>query len=389
MSSIGSHPSSIPDRGEPRCLRVAHLCAGNLYGGVETLLETWVDYERRAGLESRFLIGWDGRHAEALRQRGAGVEIVGGARLSRPWQLLAVRRRIRESLLRKRPDLGVVHSGWTQWVMGPAARSLRIPLVLWVHNELPARSLLHSFASRVTPAGIVANSRFTASTVGLWYERKPEVIYCPVAPSTPGTPADRSGIRSELKSSADAFVLLQASRLQDWKGHRNALHALARLKERSDWSWWIAGGAQRPEEIAYQQGLEQEAEALGIADRLRWLGHRTDVVALLNACDAYIQVNATPEPFGVAFMESLFAARPVVTADAGGVAEIVTDACGARVVPGDVAQLAAVLMRWMEDRELVRRLGAAGPAIAREACDPSQQLGRIAGVLRRIQTQAA
>jgi glycosyltransferase involved in cell wall biosynthesis len=365
------------------------MCAGNLYGGVETFLETWVDFERSAGLESRFLIGWEGRHAEALRQRGAGVEIVGGARLSRPWQLLGVRRRLRESLRRNRPDLVVVHSGWTQWVMGPAARSLGIPLVLWVHNELPARSLLHSFARRVTPAGIVANSRFTASTVGSWYAQKVEVIYCPVPPPNSGAPGDRKRLRSELKTADDAFVLLQASRLQEWKGHRNALQALARLKDRTDWVWWIAGGAQRPEEIDYQQRLVREAEGLGIADHLRWLGHRADVAGLLNACDAYLQVNATPEPFGVAFMEALLAARPVVTADAGGIAEIVTDACGARVVPGNAPQLAGVLNRWMDDRELVRRLGAGGPLVAREVCDPAQQLVRIARVLKQIQSQAA
>ena len=389
MPPTGSHISSAADRGAPRCLRIAHLCAGTLYGGVETFLETWVDHERGAGLESRFLIGWEGRHAEMLRTRGAGVEIVGGARLSRPWQILDVRRRIRESLRRDRPDLVVVHSGWTQWVMGPAARSLNLPLVLWIHNELPARSLLHSLARRVIPAGIIANSRFTASTVGPWYAGKPEVIYCPVPASAPGTPEERSRLRRELKTPDDAFVLFQASRLQDWKGHRNGLRALARLKDRTGWVWWIAGGAQRPEEIAYQHGLVQEAESLGIADRLRWLGHRTDVPALLNACDAYLQVNATPEPFGVAFMEALLAARPVVTADAGGVAELVTDGCGARVKPGDAAQLAAVLDRWMTDRELVHRLGAAGPGVAREACDPVRQLERIASVLKRIHTSPA
>jgi glycosyltransferase involved in cell wall biosynthesis len=156
------------------------------------------------------------------------------------------------------------------------------------------------------------------------------------------------------------------------------------LRDRKEWIWWIAGGAQRPEEESYQVSLVREAESLGIADRIRWLGHRTDVARLLDACDAYLQVNVTPEPFGVSFMESLYAARPVVTADTGGVAEVVTTACGARVAPGNDAQLASVLAQWMSDRPGVQRLGAGGPAVARLACDPNQQLERIAVELLRI-----
>ena len=365
-------------------LRVAHLCAGNLYGGVETFLETWVNHERDAGLSSRFLIGWNGRHAAELRKLGAPVEVVGGARLSRPWQLLGVRRRIRESLAQDRPNLVVVHSGWTQWVMGPPARALGIPLVLWVHNELPPRGLLHQFARRIRPAGIFANSQFTANTVPPWYGVQPTVIYCPVAAGMPAPEGSRSQLRSALTTPLDAFVLLQASRLQEWKGHRNGLRALGRLRDRKDWVWWIAGGAQRPEEESYQASLVREAESLGIADRIRWLGHRTDVARLLDACDAYLQVNVTPEPFGVSFIESLYAARPVVTADAGGIAEVVTTDCGALVAPGDDVQLASVLTHWMSDRPGVQRLGAAGPSVARLACDPHRQLERIAAELRRI-----
>lgn len=384
MAPSGSCLHPDPSPATPPRLRVAHLCAGNLYGGVETFLETWVSCERAAGLKSQFLIGWDGRHAEELRKLGAPVELVGGARLSRPWQVLGVRRRTQEFLARNRPDLVVVHSGWTQWVMGPPARSLGIPLVLWVHNELPSRSLLHQFARRVRPAGILANSQFTANTVPAWYRVQPSVIYYPVAAGVPAPDGSRSHLRSTLTTPADAFVLLQASRLQEWKGHRNGLRALGRLRDRTDWMWWIAGGVQRPEEAAYRASLVREAESLGIADRIRWLGHRSDVAHLLDACDAYLQVNVTPEPFGVSFLESLYAARPVVTAGAGGIAEVVTADCGALVAPGNESQLASVLSQWMSDRPGVQRLGATGPAVAKRACDPHRQIEQIAAELRRI-----
>lgn len=375
-------PTAAPGTTAP--LRLVHLCAGNLYGGVETFLETFSRHERAAGLASRFLVGWEGRHAFGLRESGAEVELMGGARLSRPWQVLALRRRIRQSLQRDRPDLVVVHSGWTQWVMGPAATSLGIPVVLWFHNDLPTRSLLHQLARRVRPAGYLANSRFTASSVPGWYGVTPPVVYYPVS-SPPPVPAEaRDEIRHSLMTPPGATVFLQASRLQRWKGHRHLVNAFQRLRDRSDWVWWIAGGAQRDEEAAYRNSLEEMAAGLGLSDRIRWLGHREDIPALLQASDAYVQVNETPEPFGIVFLEALYAGRPVLTGDAGGIAEIVTDACGKRVRAGEDAATAAVLAQWIDEPEQRLRLGKQGPAVARQFCEPKQQMSAIADQLHAI-----
>lgn len=366
-------------------LKIAHLCAGNLYGGVETFLETFVRHESAAGLESHFVVGWDGRHAEGLRSAGAGVEIVGGARLSRPWQILKVRRRIRECLQRIQPDLVLVHSGWTQWVMGPAAAKLGIPLVLWLHNDLPHHSALHLVARRVRPVGVIANSRFTAASASGWYALKPRVIYLPVpAPHPPLPPGSRSHLRASLGARDGTVVLLQASRLQAWKGHRQVLAALGPLRQRTDWVWWIAGGAQRSEEEEYRQSLIRKAAELGLSGNIRWLGHRDDMPALLGAADVYCQVNETPEPFGLVFLEALHAGLPVVTGDAGGISEVVEDTCGRTVPPGDTGRLTAVLSGLIDQPTLRRSLGSHGPDRAALLCDPDRQMAAIAKCLREF-----
>ena len=69
----------------------------------------------------------------------------------------------------------------------------------------------------------------------------------------------------------------------------------------------------------------------GLAERVRFLGERADVPDLLGAADIHCQPNSSPEPFGLAFVEALHAALPVVTSDAGGAREIVTPACGVLV----------------------------------------------------------
>jgi hypothetical protein len=56
---------------------------------------------------------------------------------------------------------------------------------------------------------------------------------------------------------------------------------------------------------------------------------------------------------------------------------VVTPATGVLVPPGDAPSLAGALRGLASDAALCCRLGAAGPARARELCDPAQQLRRL------------
>ena len=191
-----------------------------------------------------------------------------------------------------------------------------------------------------------------------------------------------SGRRSaaQLGTPDDAVVVIQACRLERWKGHTLLLDALGRLRDRPDWIAWIAGGAQRPHERVYLAELEAQAAAAGIADRIRFLGQRADVPRLLAAADVHCQPNTGPEPFGIAFIEALYAGLPVVSTRMGGAAEIVTEDCGVLVEPGDAAALASGLRRLIADPSERVRLGKVGPARAAELCDPGRVLRRLSGL---------
>ena len=103
--------------------------------------------------------------------------------------------------------------------------------------------------------------------------------------------------------------------------------------------------------------------------------------ALLAAADVLCQPNTGPEPFGVAFVEALYAGRPVVTSRLGGAIEIVAADCGLLVEPADPAALAAALAALIADPQSRARLGAAGPARARALCDPAAVRDRLHGLL--------
>lgn len=167
------------------------------------------------------------------------------------------------------------------------------------------------------------------------------------------------------------------------KGHAVLLDALARLRDRARWTCRLAGGAQRAHEARYMAALRAQAAALGIADRVEFLGDCSDIPRLLADCDIYCQPNIEPEAFGLSLIEGMAAGLPVVTSALGGAKEIVDDTCGVLVAPRDSAALAAQLSALLENRGHREQLGAHGPGRARLLCDPAVQMPRIAEILQK------
>ena len=280
-------------------------------------------------------------------------------------------------------DVVICHLPWTNAILGPSVRSAGIPLVFWMHGEVNGLSWLDRWAAMTPPDAAICNSRFTAETLPLIFPGVPsKVIYIPVASADLGRSAQsRLEIRREFDTPADAIVIVQVSRLERWKGHLVHLKALSQLREVSNWIAWFVGGAQRPEEVAYRAELNSAATALGIADRVRFVGERSDVAKILDAADIFCQPNIAPEPFGIAFIEALYAGLPVVTSALGGSLEIVDSSCGILLPPRQPEAVADALRKLISDRDLRSRLAANGPARAKSLTDPAVQMSLLHAML--------
>src|SRR4029077_9761733 len=97
----------------------------------------------------------------------------------------------------------------------------------------------------------------------------------------------------------------------------------ARLSDLPSWQCWFVGGAQQASERRYLEEIKRTALRLGIAERVRFLGQRSDVQGLMAAADIYCQPNTSPDSFGITFVEALLNQLPVVTTAMGGALEIV------------------------------------------------------------------
>ncbi|AKJ00531.1 Glycosyl transferase, group 1 family protein [Archangium gephyra] len=354
-----------------------HLAAGNLYGGVETFLVTLAKSPRR--LEHCFALFFEGRLATELRAAGASVEVLGPARLGRPWTLVGPQLRLRRLLRAWSPDLVVYHSTWLKLVAAPALLGYR--QALFVHSRVDPHHPLDRLMARFPPDAFLTNSEFTAGSVSALVPRPtPLVAGCPVEDRTPKEPGVREAVRRELGIAEATVVILQLSRMEPGKGHALLLEALARLGRDAAWECLVVGGAQRPEEQAYVERLRAQAAQWGLTDRVRFLGQRTDVPRLFAGADLFCHPNVVPEGFGIVFVEAMYAGLPVLTTDMGGAREIVDETCGARVAPRADA-LAEVLTRWVADSGARQALGHAGRQRAERLYLPSIRVGLLEDAL--------
>jgi glycosyltransferase involved in cell wall biosynthesis len=370
--------------------------AGNLYGGVETMLLTQVrERDRCPGLETSFALCFAGRFSEELTDAGATVHSLGQVRTRQPLAVHRARQNLKALLQRERFDVVVTHSCWSQAIFGPTVRAAAVPLVFYMHGPANGKHWQERWARRTQPDLVLCNSNFTANTSSLLFPRvRAETVYCPVSPSRPlaeavlttqhNLAAIKTETRAELQTPADATVIIQVSRMEAGKGQAQHLEALSLLKDLPDWICWQVGGAQRPNEVRYLDELTKLAAKLGIAERVRFLGQRSDVARLLEAADVYCQPNSGAESFGIACIEALYARLPIVTTNLGGATEIVDDACGVLVKPGDVSGLSDVLRRLIQNAALRERLGAAGPVRARGLCQPAARLDQFHQSLRSV-----
>lgn len=372
-------------------MRVLHLYAGNLYGGIETLLVTLA---RQRGLcpemEPHFALCFEGRLSDELRSCGVPVHLLGAARFSRPWTVWRVRRALRALLRSERFDVAICHECWVHTLCAPVVRSSGLPLVFWAHDIHQGRSLLERWAAATAPDLALANSRITRDSLATLFPGvTAEVLYLPVAAPNVDRARARREIRRELQTDEAAVVLVIACRLERWKGHVLLLDALAQLQDLPGWVCWVAGGPQRPQETAYLDELGQHSEKLNLGSRLRWLGQRRDVPRLFAAADIHCQPNLGAEPFGIVFIEALYMGLPVVTTALGGPLEIIDDRCGILTAPGEAGALAGALRRLLADKPFRGRLAAAAPLRAAELCEPGRQIGRLMHSLVSVTAERA
>jgi len=107
-----------------------------------------------------------------------------------------------------------------------------------------------------------------------------------------------------------------------------------------------------------------EAKALGIGDRVHFLGLVKNMPTLMHSADVFV-FPSRYEAMSLSLLEALAAGLPVITAKTAGGAEIIGTDCGIVLDdPDDAAALAAAVAKLADAPELRREMGAAARLLA-------------------------
>jgi glycosyltransferase involved in cell wall biosynthesis len=185
--------------------------------------------------------------------------------------------------------------------------------------------------------------------------------------------------RQDLGLSADAEVVCTVGRLTAIKQHELFLDSVAKV------------AAARPKVVALIAGdgelrarLEETAAALGIADRVRFLGWRRDLATIYAASDVFL-LTSRNEGTPVALIEAMASGIPGVCTDVGGVKDVMPSAdLGTRVADGDASALAASVVRYLADPALRRDTGTRARAAVLERYSLERLLADITSLYRSL-----
>ena len=166
-------------------------------------------------------------------------------------------------------------------------------------------------------------------------------------------------------------------RLHEAKGFADVIEAVALLAgDYPDLALAIAGDG--PLRIS----LAERASALGVADRVHFLGFHRDVRPVFEALDVFV-LSSLCEALGYVLLEAMAMGLPAVGTRVGGVPEVIAPGeTGFLVQPRDPRALASILQLLLSSDEIRRRMGAAGRELVVRNFDERQTVRRTIEVYR-------
>jgi L-malate glycosyltransferase len=345
--------------------------------GAERVLLTMLDGLDSANYEKVSFCPANSELADKIRGRGIpviGLEPLQARFTWNPIQLVrylrSYARVIRE--FRNAPhvrEADLIHANTLRagLVVSFATIGSDIPVVWHVHDIMkvhPISTVIRWVAALMPGVNVVAVSRATAVRFQGWLLRilrgkVPVSVLHNSVDSRQFHPnqADRFRVRQELRFSDDVFAFAIIGQLTRRKGQLETIRAFRNLVSRFPQARLLIVGAPLfNDDQKYLDLLKSTVTQLDIAEKVLFLGQRSDINALLNATDAVI-VNSHREPFGLIALEAMAAGKPVVAARVDGIPELVSNEVTGLLVPtDDNAALTAAMAKVCSDPVLCQAL---------------------------------
>ena len=326
-------------------MKVIFVLHSHKAGGAERHLLQLMQGLAANGVECLYagpLEGWLGEQLQAAGFRCEQISFTGFYDVRSLWRLVKLIKREQADLVHGHLTRGAYYAGW-------AARFAGIPNVATAHSTNAGK-----WFGRATRIIAVSDAvaRFLV-TCGYAQEKIRTVHHgVPDYAALPRTPRDV--MRAQLGLD-DAPALVMVARFMPAKGHDVALRALALIADKR-WTLVLAGAL----DTAVAREMQALAAELGIADRIRFIGHRDDVNDIYGCVDLLLAPSRR-EALSLTLLEAAAFALPIVATDVGGIGEAVADGETGLLVPTeDPPALAQAIATLLDNADLRERMGRAG-----------------------------
>lgn len=238
----------------------------------------------------------------------------------------------RNVVQRERPDVIHANSVRAGLVATLAMRGMDVPVLWHIHDILPHHPLspliraVPAFASKTSAVSVsrATASRFEGKFLQHRLRRRSSTLYNGIDierfTREHGT---RPMVRQALGLKNGDFCIGHVGQFSERKNQRGMVQAFAELLPQMPNAVLLLIGAPLfPHEVAYAQRLKVETASLGIEDRVRFLGQRSDIPWLLQAMDLLV-VNSRQEPLALTVVEGFTARVPVLGSKVGGIPEMI------------------------------------------------------------------
>ena len=371
-----------------RPLRILHVIEALGTGGAERLLFTNLKHLDHAAVESEVVKFFEGPNfwRGPIEELGVKVTDLGATKYSDiPRAIFLLRRH----LAANRPDLIHTHLFAANVVGRVAGRLLGIPVVSSIHNpeyesealqsvgrsgqvKITAARFVDSLTAFAGCTKMVGVSEFVRESIArklLYPADKIEIIHNPVSSINQKPSSDRKTLLEKLGLPADARVLLNVGRVGPQKGILAAIRAMPLVVEHEPRAFFLSVGAQT--DPVYAEKVANKIAELGVGERVRLLGERSDIADLLSACDVFVFPSLF-EGLGIALAEAMAAGCACVVSRIRPFDEFLTDGENAVIVPpNDADALAEAILDLLSDEDKRTRLGAAARQTAVSMFSPA------------------
>jgi glycosyltransferase involved in cell wall biosynthesis len=345
--------------------------------GAERLLSMILARLDHENFEPTMVCPESGALAKMVADLGVTVETVSTLQARFTWRLdhlarycksfYEVMRQLRRKVTVTKPDLVHANSIRAGLVATAATFGLGTPVVWHLHDLLPRHPLstcIRIFASLSKRTRMIAVSDAVATNFlgrfSLMMKNRISVILNAIDLDKfePNETAGQA-IRDELELESDELVLGIIGQLIPRKGQLELIEAFAQA-EVTGATLLIVGAPYFNFDSDYALSLERAVNARGLANRVRMLGARSDISAIMQALDLLI-VNSTAEPFGLVILEAMACGTPVLAAAVDGIPEVIQQGVnGWLVAPGDERALTVSIAHLCREPKLRALLAAQG-----------------------------